>query len=111
MTSKDDLSAIVAKAKDSPAVLKELASWSKTFQFNVSDGSPYYVSIEKGQVSLLDGTFEKPAATISATDEVLTELFAGKLNPVQAFMSGQLKVSGDVFSAQKLTSIVNKARK
>lgn len=111
MTSKDDLSVIVEKAKETPAVTNELSSWTKTFQFNVSDGSPYYVSIEKGQVSLNEGSAQSPSATVSATDEVLIELFSGKLNPVQAFMSGQLKVTGDIFSAQKLTSIINKARK
>lgn len=111
MTSKDDLAVIVEKAKESPAVLKELSSWSKTFQFDVTDESAYYVEIDGGQVSLKDGKAGSPSATISATGEVLTELFAGKLNPVQAFMSGKLKVSGDIFSAQKLTSVINKARK
>ncbi|HKJ96920.1 MAG TPA: SCP2 sterol-binding domain-containing protein [Thermoplasmataceae archaeon] len=111
MTSKEDLAAIVEKANSSPEVLKELSSWSKTFQFDVSDESPYYVSIDKGKVSLEDGKSSSAAATISATGSVLSELFSGNLNPVQAFMSGKLKVSGDVFSAQKLTSIINKARK
>lgn len=111
MTSKDDLAAIVEHAKSYPEVTKELSSWSKVFQFNVSDESPYYVSIEKGSISLEDGTSSSPAATISATGNVLSELFSGKLNAVQAFMGGKLKVSGDIFSAQKLTSIINKARK
>lgn len=110
MTSKDQLAVIVEKAKAAPAVLKELSSWSKTFQFNVSDGSPYYVSIEKGMVSLNEGSVQSPSATVSATDDVLVQLFSGNLNPVQAFMSGQLKVTGDIFSAQKLTSVINKAR-
>lgn len=111
MTSKDDLSIIVEQAKNYPEVLKEISSWSKTFQFDVSDEPPYYVSIEKGAVSLEDGKSESAAATISASGAILSDMFAGNLNPVQAFMSGQLRVSGDIFSAQKLTSVINKARK
>lgn len=111
MTSKDDLAAIIEKAGNAPEVTKELASWEKTFQFDVTDESPYYVTIDKGNISLEDGKSPSPAATIGASGVVLSEMFAGKLNPVQAFMGGQLKVTGDIFSAQKLTSIINKARK
>lgn len=111
MTSKDDLLSIVEQAKNAQDVLKEVSSWEKTFQFNVTDASPYYVELKKGEVSLNDGTVDSPSATIGATDEVLSDLFSGKLNAVQAFMSGKLKVSGDIFSAQKLTGIINKARK
>ena len=110
MTSKDDLAAIIDKAGSAPEVLKELSSWSKTFQFEVSDEDPYFVTIEKGKISLEDGKSPSPAATINASGMVLSELFAGKLNAIQAFMGGQLKVSGDIVSAQKLTSIINKAR-
>ncbi len=111
MTSKEIIGSIIENAQKSEAVTKEIATMSKVFQFNVSDEEPYYVAIDNGTVSLKDGKSESPTATISATSEVLSNMFEGKLNPMQAFMSGKLKVSGDVFSAQKLTGLIDKARK
>ncbi len=111
MTSKEALAPIVEMAQKSEAVKKEIASMDKSFQFNVSDEEPYYVEINGGTVSLKDGTHASPTATISATGAVLVDMFSGNLNPIQAFMSGKLKVSGDVISAQKLTSLIDKARK
>ena len=111
MTSKDDLAAIVEKAKNATKALEDVSSWTKTFQFDVTDGDPYYVEIDKGAVALKEGKSDSPTATISATDSLLSDLFTEKVNAVQAFMGGKLKVSGDVFSVQKLTSIISKVRK
>ncbi|WP_075057123.1 SCP2 sterol-binding domain-containing protein [Thermogymnomonas acidicola] len=112
MGSRDVLASIVEKVNSSGIGEKELSGFNKTFQFKVSDASPFYVKIENGKVSLNDGEAQSPpSATISATDALLTDLFNGKVDAVAAFMQGKLRVSGDIFSAQKLTSIVGKYRK
>ncbi len=102
----------VAKSLDGlPDLKKEIASINKTFQFNVSDGAPFYVRAGEGAVTVTEGTTQPAAATITASEQVLTDLFSGKLDGVQAFMQGKLKISGDIFSVQKLSSSILKARK
>lgn len=111
MASKEIMASIIENAQKSEAVTKEIATMSKVFQFKVTDEDPYYVEINNGKVALKEGETESPTATISATSAVLSDMFEGKINPMSAFMTGKLKVSGDVFSAQKLTGLIDKARK
>lgn len=111
MTSMDILKDLVEKVNSLGVLEKEAANWNKAFQFKLSDSEPFYVKIEGGKATINAGEDSGATATISGTDAVLTDLFSGKLDPIKAFMSGQIKVSGDVFSVQKLTSFINKVRK
>ena len=111
MSSKDILSVIIEGVNTNPAVSKEIASWDKIIQFKLSDSSPYYVHVSQGKFVLEDGEKAPAAATISAADAVLTEIFNGATDPVKAFLQGKVKISGDIFGAQKLTGIISKARK
>ncbi|MDA8054654.1 MAG: SCP2 sterol-binding domain-containing protein [Thermoplasmatales archaeon] len=111
MTSIELLRGVVKSLDGLPDLKKEVVSINKTFQFNVSDGSPFYVSAGEGQVMIEEGTKQPVSATIAASEQVLTDLFTGKLDGVQAFMQGKLKISGDIFSVQKLSSSILKARK
>ncbi|MGC8515840.1 MAG: SCP2 sterol-binding domain-containing protein [Thermoplasmata archaeon] len=111
MSSKDILKQIAVKASAKPEILKDIAGNEKQYQINPADSSHYYVSVGKGALQVIDGDSAFPAATISATDALLSDLFQGKVDPVQSFMSGKLKVSGDIFGAQKLTDLMKKAGK
>lgn len=105
------VSEIVEKARSMENLGQELAGFDKTFQIKPSDASPFYVEIKQGTINLSEGEVEGASATVMATDQALSEIFTGKMDAVKAFMQGQLKVSGDIFSAQKLTSIMSKFRK
>lgn len=111
MTSIDLLKNVVKSLDELPEIKKEILSMNKTFQFNVSDGSPFYVEATGSEVIVEGGTKQPVSATITATEQVLTDLFTGKLDGMQAFMQGKLKLSGDIFSVQKLSSTILKARK
>ncbi|MEM0141607.1 MAG: SCP2 sterol-binding domain-containing protein [Thermoplasmatales archaeon] len=111
MTSLELLRNVVKSIEQFPDLKKEIASMNKTFQFNVSDGSPFYVMTSGSEIVVGEGTKQPASATIMATDQVLSDVFSGKLDGVQAFMQGKLKISGDIFSVQKLSSSILKARK
>lgn len=90
----------------------EIASVHNPLSMDVSDPlfrENFYVKIAGGNVEVQNGLAEKATTTISGSDQTLSDLLTGKLDPVKAFMSGQIKVSGDVFAAQKITSIMKKA--
>lgn len=44
--------------------------------------------------------------TITASADVFREMFEGTLDPTSAFMSGKLKIDGDMGAAMKLASIL-----
>lgn len=53
---------------------------------------------------------EKPGVTITMKDEDFVALASGNLDPMQAFMGGKLKISGNMMLAQKLGPILESAR-
>jgi putative sterol carrier protein len=48
--------------------------------------------------------------TLNLTDATFADLVAGKANAQKLFMSGKLKVKGDVMKATKLDPILKKAQ-
>ncbi|CAH0015997.1 hypothetical protein V2G26_008567 [Clonostachys chloroleuca] len=63
---------------------------------------------ETGKVS--SGLGEKPTVTLSLSDEDFGKLVSGKANAQRLFMSGKLKVKGDVMKATKMEPIMKKAQ-
>ncbi len=111
MGSFSIISELVEKAKSVPNLSGELSGFNKSFQIKPSDSNPFYVEIKDGTIDLKEGEIQGASATVMGTDQVLSDIFSGKQDAVKSFMTGQLKVSGDIFSAQKLTSIMSKFRK
>ncbi|KAK4645501.1 hypothetical protein QC761_201990 [Podospora bellae-mahoneyi] len=56
------------------------------------------------------GLGEKPTVTLSLSDADFGALVAGKANAQRLFMSGKLKIKGDVMKATKLDPILKKAQ-
>lgn len=71
----------------------------KTFQYKTS--TPLYVVIENGVCSVHDGMAPAWDAAITISDENLLAMMTGKLNGMAAYMSGKLKVEGELTLAQK----------
>ena len=55
-------------------------------------------------------TFTNSPVTLSLKDEDFSKLIAGKANAQKLFMSGKLKVKGDVMKATKMEPILKKAQ-
>jgi putative sterol carrier protein len=53
---------------------------------------------------------KKPAVTLILADKDFAQLVAGKANAQKLFMSGKLKVKGDVMKASKMESVLKKAQ-
>ena len=50
------------------------------------------------------------AVTLQLSDEDFQKLIDGKANAQNMFMSGKLKIKGDVMKATKIETVLNKAR-
>ena len=48
--------------------------------------------------------------TMELKSEDFTKMFKGELNPAQAFMSGKLKIKGDMMMAMKLEKLMKQMK-
>jgi putative sterol carrier protein len=67
-------------------------------QFNLSGegGGTWAVSIADGKCQVTEGKAEAPKATVTSSAADYLSIVRGELNAVSAFMSGKLKVAGDM---------------
>ena len=62
------------------------------------------IRLVDGAVSTEDGDAE---CTITASMETFQELFDGDLDPTAAFMTGKIKIDGDMGQAMKLSQLLS----
>lgn len=74
-------------------------------QYNISE--PVYTVIKDGQMTAHEGVAENPTVAITMADDNLVKLFKRELNPMNAFMTGKLKIKGDMMLAQRLSNFIN----
>lgn len=77
-------------------------------QYDISE--PVYHVVKSGRLEAHDGVAESPDVTVRTTDDNLLKLLRGELSPSVAFMTGKLKVNGDLMLAQRLVSHVDRAK-
>jgi putative sterol carrier protein len=84
-----------------------VAKINAIYQFNISGAGGGAWSIDctsGGQVS--SGTAAGARCTVAMTDADFLAVVNGKLNPQMAFMTGKLKIQGDMALAMKLQQIL-----
>jgi putative sterol carrier protein len=62
----------------------------------------YQVKVDNGTCTIEKGTHGEPRVTLAMSLPNFVRLMAGVLDAMQAFMSGQLKISGDVMFSQNV---------
>merc|ERR1712217_7088 len=82
------------------------------FQLVVSDKDlKLCIDLKNGSGSATREVNEKADVTITMADADFAAMAAGKLDGMQAFMSGKLKIKGNMMLAQKLGPILEAAQK
>jgi putative sterol carrier protein len=83
------------------------AGMTATYQFDMTGegGGKWFAKIENGVLTPGEGEAESPNCTITVSAGDWLDILAGKLEPQMAFMSGKLKVAGDMSLAMKLNSL------
>jgi putative sterol carrier protein len=87
-----------AKIKDMNAVIQVLLTGD--------GGGEYYMTLAGGEFNTAKGKADSPNMTITQAVADWREINAGRLNPQMAFMSGKIKVSGDMSLAMKLGTLM-----
>ena len=77
------------------------------YQFDLSGdgGGKWMVTINNDQCRVDEGQHASPNITISAAAKDYLDIATGKLNGQMAFMTGKLRIAGDMGLALKLQSL------
>lgn len=95
------MSEIVAKAVEALSARMEGESVPGTVKFVIEDEG--MIMIEGAEVRAAD---EEADCTMVASAETFQGILEGDINPTSAFMSGKLRVEGDMGLAMKLGTIL-----
>ncbi|KRT74729.1 MAG: sterol carrier protein [Deltaproteobacteria bacterium CSP1-8] len=83
----------------------KLAGMSSVYQFKVGEES-YNVAFTDGKAAVATGDAPNPNCTVTMAQNDFLDMLGGKLNSQMAFMTGKLKVAGDMGLALKLGSFL-----
>jgi putative sterol carrier protein len=92
-----DVNQIAAKMQERVSA----SGFDRSVKFDLGDGD--VILIDGQTVSTTDGDAD---CTISLSKENFQALIAGDLSPTSAFMTGKLKVAGDMSVAMQLSQVL-----
>jgi putative sterol carrier protein len=78
---------------------------SVLFDLSGEGGGQWHVKVADGKVNIEKGAAGSPTATVRMTADDYHDMISGKLNPVNAFMTGKVKVEGDLNTVMKFQTL------
>lgn len=82
-----------------------IAEIDNSYLFKVTDEGEWLVEVRNGVVTVSDGAGRTADVTIEVSSAVFDRIASGQQNPATAYMTGKLKVSGDMNVALKLQKL------
>jgi putative sterol carrier protein len=80
------------------------AGMTNSYVFEIEGAGTWKVDVQDGSVSVTEGDGDADA-TISASEETFGQIASGDLNATTAYMTGKLKIKGDMGAAMKLQKL------
>jgi putative sterol carrier protein len=83
------------------------AGMTKTLQWNITgeEAGVWAFEIVDGEGKLIPGGAQKPDITFTVSDKDWQAITEGKLDATNAFMTGKLKIAGDMMLAMKVQNL------
>ncbi|OYD09633.1 SCP2 sterol-binding domain-containing protein [Paludifilum halophilum] len=87
---------------------KPIEGMNVVYQYDISgdEGETYQLHLSEGKAKVEKGTPAEADCTLQMSAEDFKEMLVGKLNGTAAFMSGKLKVKGNIGLAMKLENLL-----
>jgi putative sterol carrier protein len=80
------------------------AGLTASYRFEIDGAGTWTVEVDDGKVSVSENGADADT-TISTSSETFMKIANGEQNPTAAYMSGKLKVKGDMGQAMKLQKL------
>jgi putative sterol carrier protein len=96
---------IAQKLKDKPETSKAV---NAVYEFNITgdNGGVWTVDLKKEPGEVTAGSLGAANCTVTCAAGDFMNIVGGKMNPQMAFMSGKLKIKGDMGLAMKLQKVI-----
>jgi hypothetical protein len=110
--SDDHMEAATAALNANDDFVSSIANIDMGLQFHVTEGPTgdidYYLSVGDSAALMATGELDGADVTITSTHETAIQLFKGDLNTQMAFMTGQIKVAGNMAILMMNQGVINK---
>ena len=83
---------------------ERIAGVNNTYVFEIEGAGTWTVALADGTLTVTPGAGDGDV-TISASEENFQKIVAGEQNPTSAYMTGKLKIKGDMSAAMKLQKL------
>jgi putative sterol carrier protein len=93
------------EALPSEADTSKTEGMNNSYAFDIEGAGQWTVTVTDGSVNVHDGIEDSADVTISSSQEVFQKIVAGEQNPTSAYMTGKLKLKGDMGAAMKLQKL------
>ena len=88
----------------SRADAEKTAGMNNSYLFDIEGAGQWLVAVQDGAVTVTEGTGEADT-TITTTEDSFMAIVRGEQNPTTAYMTGKLKIKGDMGAAMKLQKL------
>ncbi len=99
MTAKDFFDSLASRADAS-----RTAGMTNSYLFDIEGAGKWTVNVNDGKISVTEGG-EEADAVITTSQATFEKIVSGEQNPTSAYMTGKLKVKGDMGAAMKLQKL------
>jgi putative sterol carrier protein len=83
---------------------ERIAGMNDTYVFEIEGAGTWTVAIADGTINVTEGGGDADC-TFSASAENFEKIVAGEQNPTTAYMTGKLKIKGDMGAAMRLQKL------
>ncbi|QKS70574.1 SCP2 sterol-binding domain-containing protein [Paenalkalicoccus suaedae] len=104
MQAEQKMQEVVTKMNTNPEHIQDL---TYTYEFRLTDSGVRQLHIENGKAELTEPTRE-PKLVIEISDENFVKMANDDLNPTTAYMTGKLKIKGEIGHALKFSQLLKK---
>jgi putative sterol carrier protein len=98
-TARDFFASLPGRVE--PARAAELSS---VYGFDIADAGQWTVTPTAEGIQVAEG-LNDPDVTMLASEDVFMRIVSGEQNPTTAYMTGKLKIKGDMGAAMKLSKL------
>ncbi len=99
MAAKEFFDSLAGRADAS-----KLAGMSNSYLFDIEGEGQWLVTVADGAINVTEGGGDADA-TIETSGETFDKIVAGEQNATTAYMTGKLKIKGDMGAAMKLQKL------
>ncbi|MCW2975711.1 MAG: sterol transfer family protein [Actinomycetia bacterium] len=89
---------------ESQADASKTAGMNNSYVFDIEGAGQWKVDVDDGKVAVTEGGGDADVV-ISTSQETFEKIVAGDVNPTSAYMTGKLKIKGDMGAAMKLQKL------